>query len=88
MYTYHKEREVRGVPAWLVAHYLEKLGATPVAENCWQGNGIRVEIRPLDPVRVGGLSVGRLLLVMDAVDASTFEQFYKRLDLMLMRGGG
>ena len=88
MYTYREEREVRGVSDWLIATYLEKLGATSSAPQVWEGDGWRVTIRPEPPVRVGSLHVGRVTLIMEALDEPTFEAFFKRFDVMLMRGGG
>ncbi len=87
-FPYKETRQVRGVPAWLIDTYLEKLGGKHVGNHVWKGDTWRVTVREQPPARVGNLSVGQVLLVMETRDAPAFRSFFQVFDRMLMRGGG
>ena len=87
-FTFRDEREVRGVPAWLVEEYLQKLGGQWVRDGVYKGDGWRVSVEPLPPEGVGSLRIGRVRLVTETRDKATFDAFFPRLHLKLLRGGG
>ncbi len=87
-FTYRFEREVRGVPRWLLKDYLRKLGGREVGGGVFRGEGWMVEVREMAPARVGHLTLGRVWMVVCTKDKGTFDAFYPRLELMLWRGGG
>lgn len=87
-YAYRYEREVRAVPTWLIADYLQKLGGVQVEEGVFRGDGWQVSFRKMEPFRFGSLSLGRVSLVVETLDKAVFDDFYPRLEVMLWRGGG
>lgn len=81
------ERDVHGVPLWLLREYLVDLGAEAVGDEQVQGDGWTAHITPIEPYRIGSLSVGRVRLTIEG-DETMLESLLPRLELKLMRGGG
>jgi len=81
------ERELRGVPLWLVREYLEQLGGRLDADGLFQGPGWRARLTELEDYQLGSLRVARLQLELQG-DAGSVERATQALDKRLLRAGG
>jgi hypothetical protein len=81
------ERDVHGVPLWLMCEYLTALGGEARGENQVVGEGWQARFEKVEPFRIGSLSVGRARLEIEG-DEQAIEALMPSLELKLMRGGG
>ncbi|RCK71761.1 MAG: hypothetical protein ANABAC_2733 [Anaerolineae bacterium] len=80
------EREIHGVPAWLLEEYLQSLGGE-IGEGRIHGRGWEAWIEKIAPYRIGSLSVGRVRLTLEG-DPVEIEQILDKLAWKTLRGGG
>jgi molybdopterin synthase sulfur carrier subunit len=81
------QRDVHGVPAWLIKEYLLELGGTEDNPDCIAGEGWRAKVQPIDPFRLGSITIGRVHLEIEG-DKESIEALIPPLEMKLMRGGG
>ncbi len=80
------EREMRGIPYFLLKEYLQELGGTLAAEDEVQGEGWAVRLEKMEPFRLGSLSVGQTRLTME-IREDVFDDFMARFSLKTLRAG-
>ncbi len=74
-------REMRGIPYYLLHEYLQELGGTIVNDNLIVGEGWKVYLDKMEPFRIGSLVVGQTRVRMELEDhiAEDFQQrFFKK----------
>lgn len=81
-----QERELRGIPIWLVKSYLEELGGQESGDRV-QGKGWSARLVQLEDYQIGSIRVGQVLLELE-VEEEIQEEFTLRLDRKLLRAGG
>lgn len=81
-----QERELRGIPLWLVKSYLEELGGQDVADRV-VGEGWSARLAQMEDYQIGSIRVGQVLLELE-IEEDILEEFSARLDRKLMRAGG
>jgi len=81
------EREIRGVPLWVVREYLEQLGGQSKANGWLQGLGWKACLTPLDDYRIGSLCVGQVRLELRG-EAGAIAALRDALEKRLLRAGG
>ncbi len=81
------ERDVHGVPLWLLRAYLEELGGQADGETRVVGSGWEARLSKLDDYRIGSLRVGRVRLELRG-EADALARLIPPLELKLLRGGG
>ena len=79
-------REMRGIPYFLLVEYLQELGGRLEGENRIAGAGWRVQLEPMEPFRLGSLSVGQTRLIMELED-SISDDFQARFMKKTLRAG-
>ena len=80
------EREMRGIPYFLLKEYLQELGGTLAAEDEVRGEGWAVRLEKMEPFRLGSLSVGQTRLTME-IREDVFDDFMARFSLKTLRAG-
>ena len=81
------EREIHGVPLWLLRDYLVELGGETQGDNRVVGDGWVARFARIEPFRIGLLCVGRVRLELEG-EEPVLDTLMPRLELKLMRGGG
>jgi len=81
------DREIRGVPMWVVREYLEQLGGQSKADGWLQGPGWKARLTPLDDYRIGSLCVGQVRLELQGV-AKAVAEVREALEKRLLWAGG
>ena len=81
------EREIRGIPFFLLVEYLEEMGGTVVEEGHVQGPGWNVWLQRIEPFRIGSLEVGQSRLNFEIEDQN-LDDFMKVFSQKTMRAGG
>jgi len=82
------EREVAGIPLWLMRDYLVDEGGTADGDGpTVRGEGWTVRLTPLSPHRIGSLAVGRLRVELDGEPAA-LARMRAVLEKKLLRAGG
>jgi len=74
-------REIRGIPNYLLKEYLQELGGTIANGNLVIGDGWKVYLEKMEPFRIGSLVVGQTRVRMELEDhiAEDFQQrFFKK----------
>jgi hypothetical protein len=79
--------QIRGIPLWLLQEYLIELGGLLIGEGVLQGKGWLARIKPMQPFQVGSLSVGQVLLQIEA-SPSVLENIKPELEKKFLRAGG
>ena len=81
------ERELRGIPLWLLAEYLLELGGHATEPGRVQGDGWEASLTQLEDFRVGSLAVGQVrIAVQGSSDAMAL--LLPLLEKKLLRAGG
>ena len=80
------ERNVHGVPLWLLRAYLEELGGHADGERV-VGEGWQARLSKIEDYRIGSLRVGRVRLELWG-EPDAVAQLMPSLELKLLRGGG
>jgi hypothetical protein len=81
------EREIRGIPLFLLVEYLEEMGGTVVEEGHVQGPGWRVRLQRIEPFRIGSLEVGQSRLDFEIED-HLVDDFMDLFGKKTLRAGG
>lgn len=81
------EREIRGLPLWLLQSYLEELGGTAGANGLIQGEGWSAQLTQLEDYQIGSLRVGQVKLVIEGSEAA-LQRLRAPLEQKLLRAGG
>ena len=81
------EREIRGVPMWVVREYLEQLGGQSKADGWLQGPGWKARLTPMEDYQIGSLHVGQTQLELQG-DAKAVAEVRDALEKKLLRAGG
>ncbi len=80
-------REMRGIPFFLLKEYLVDMGGKVIDENHVQGEGWTVELRRMEPFRIGSLAVGQTELEIKIEDEHV-DEFMEIFNLKTWRAGG
>lgn len=81
------EREIRGVPLWLVREYLQQLGGQFGADGWLHGPTWKARLTPMEDYRIGSLCVGQVRLELRG-EESAVAQAHQALEKRLLRAGG
>ena len=81
------EREVRGIPLWLIREYLEELGGTPRGDSAADGDGWSGRLEQIEDFTIGSLAIGQVRITLEG-DDETVERINTLLDDKLLRAGG
>ncbi len=81
------ERQVHGVPVWLMREYLVEMGGQAQGDNRVIGNGWEAHFERVEDYKIGSLAIGRVRLEITG-DEETLAALEPVLNLKLMRGGG
>jgi hypothetical protein len=80
------EREMRGIPFFLLREYLEELGGTAIRDDYIEGKGWKVEMTRMEPFRIGSLSVGQTRLEFEIED-ELVDDFMEAFGKKTLRAG-
>ncbi|MFU8772284.1 MAG: DUF1952 domain-containing protein [Anaerolineales bacterium] len=80
-------RQIRGIPLWLLQEYLLELGGSLKEEGIVQGEGWLAKIYPMQAFQIGSLSVGQVLLEIEA-SPLVLETIQPELEKKFLRAGG
>ena len=81
------EREIRGIPFFLLVEYLQEMGGTIVTEGYVQGPGWQVWLHRIEPFRIGSLEVGQSRLTFEIED-HLVDEFLEVFGKKTLRAGG
>ena len=81
------EREVRGIPLWLIREYLVELGGRPLGEDAADGEGWTAGLEQIEDFQIGALKVGQVRLTLEG-DEATISALNLQMDDKLLRAGG
>lgn len=81
------ELELRNLPRSRVLEYLAEVKGWPAGELAMRGDGWLAWLEPMEPARVGSITVPRDLLVIEGTDAAV-ESVHALMRSRTMRGGG
>ena len=81
------EREIRGIPFFLLVEYLEEMGGTVIEEGHVQGPGWEVHLARIEPFRIGSLEVGQSRLEVEIED-HLVDDFLEVFSKKTLRAGG
>ena len=81
------EREIRGIPFFLLVEYLEEMGGIVVEEGHVQGPGWQAKLQRIEPFRIGSLEVGQSRLVFEIED-HLVDEFLEVFGKKTLRAGG
>ncbi len=81
------EREIRGIPLFLLVEYLEEMGGTVIEEGHVKGPGWNVWLRRIEPFRIGSLEVGQSHLKFEIED-HLVDDFMAVFGQKTLRAGG
>jgi hypothetical protein len=81
------EREIRGIPFFLLMEYLKEMGGTIIEDGYVQGPGWQVELKRIEPFRIGSLEVGQSRLNFEIED-HLVDEFMELFGKKTLRAGG
>jgi hypothetical protein len=81
------QREMRGIPVWLLAEYLQELGGKLDSDGNVSGTEWIGRLEQMEDYRIGSLRVGQVRLVIEASEEA-FEILRPGLEKKLLRAGG
>jgi len=81
------EREVRGIPLWLLQEYLEEIGGEAYAIGQIKGPGWEARLTQMGDYRLGSLSVGQVHIRLEGSKAAE-RIVLPALEKKLLRAGG
>ncbi len=81
------ERNMRGIPLWLLRQYLEEIGGTASGDGRMHGDGWTALLTQLEDFEVGSLRVGQVRLSVQASE-DVWESLRPILEKKLLRAGG
>jgi len=85
MVTY--EREVRGIPLWLLREYLVAEGGEVDADGRIAGAGWTAQLTQLEDYQIGSLRVGQVRVEIEG-EAGPMAELEQVMEKKLIRGGG
>ena len=83
----YQDRELRGIPLWLLKVYLGEIGGLEGKGNRVQGPGWSAALTQMDDFQVGSIRVGQVRLELE-IEEAVFKEFIAALDKKLLRAGG
>lgn len=81
------EREVRGIPLWLLQTYLVEMGGADHGPGLVRGEGWTARLVQLEDFRVGSLAVGQLRITVEGTPQA-MTRLLPQLEEKLLRAGG
>ncbi len=81
------DKEIRGVPMWVVREYLEQLGGQCKADGWMQGPGWKARLTPVEDYQIGSICVGQVRLELRG-DVGAVAEVRDALEKRLLRAGG
>jgi len=81
------EREVRGIPLWLIREYLVELGGRPIGEDRAEGEAWTAALEQIEDFRIGSLEIGQVRLTLEGEEAA-IAALNLKMDDKLLRAGG
>jgi hypothetical protein len=81
------ERDVRGIPLWLLREYLEEAGGVARNEHEVRGDGWHARLTQLEDFELGSLRVGQVRLVISG-KAEAMDELMPKVEQKLLRAGG
>jgi hypothetical protein len=81
------ERDIRGIPLWLLQIYLVDLGGEVVRLGEVLGNGWAARLTQLEDFRIGSIAVGQVRLEIKG-SPETMADLKPQLEKKLLRAGG
>lgn len=81
------DREIRGIPLWLLREYLVELGGQVQQDDCVVGAGWSARLTQLEDFSVGSLRVGQVQIEICG-EESAMKALRGPLETKLIRGGG
>jgi hypothetical protein len=81
------EREIRGIPYFLLVEYLEEMGGTVIKKGHVQGPGWNVWLQRIEPFKIGSLEVGQSRLEFEIED-HLVNDFMEVFGKKTLRAGG
>jgi hypothetical protein len=81
------EREIRGIPFFLLVEYLEEMGGTVIEKGYVRGPGWNVRLQRIEPFRIGSLEVGQSRLEFEIED-HLVDSFMELFGKKTLRAGG
>lgn len=81
------EREVRGIPLWLLQTYLVEMGGRDLEPGVVQGEDWTAHLVQLDDFRIGALAIGQLRITVEGTPQA-MEKLLPELEKKLLRAGG
>lgn len=80
-------KEICGIPAWLMQEYLEEAGGEVLGDGQVAGDGWKAEITKIDPLCLGALQVGMIRIEIEG-EPQAIDRLMVLLEPKLMRAGG
>lgn len=81
------QREVRGIPLWLLREYLEAEGGEVGADGQIVGPGWLARLTQIEDYQIGSLRVGQVRIEMEG-EAEPMAHMEQVMEKKLIRGGG
>lgn len=81
------QRDVCGVPIWLLREYLVELGGNELDEGWVKGQGWHAQLTQIEDKYVGSLSVGQVRVEIEG-ETDVMEIILPDLEKKLLRAGG
>ena len=81
------EREIRGIPFFLIVEYLEEMGGILIKDGYVQGPGWNVSLERIEPFRIGSLEVGQSRVNFE-IDDHLVDEFMEIFSKKTLRAGG
>lgn len=81
------DREICGIPAWLMREYLEEAGGEVMVDGRVAGEGWAATITDIDPFCLGSFKVGMIRIEIVG-ESQAMDPLMVLLDLKLLRAGG
>lgn len=81
------DREMRGIPLWLLEEYLVELGAERIEQGMVAGDGWTARLEQMPDFQLGSLRVGQLRLEVQA-SPEAWRTLQPALEKKLLRAGG
>lgn len=81
------ERDVRGIPIWLLREYLEAEGGEAGEQGRILGDGWTARLTQLEDYQIGSLRVGQVRIEIEG-QPGAMAQLEQVMEKKLLRGGG
>ncbi len=81
------EKEICGIPAWLMREYLEEAGGEALGDGQVAGDGWTATITEIDPFCLGSIKIGMIRIEIEG-ESQAMDHLMLLLEPKLMRAGG